>query len=251
MTSIDLTIPALLDRTGLPGMVDRAAATLASAKSAAEVLDARDMASVAYDTAKRAARLASAQGAFNEIRAKITRAQAEALEIEAAANRRLADEYDAAQERGEVGQSGARTDLVPNGNEVTPTAADLGLSRKTIHEARIIRDAEVAHPGIVKETIEAAVAAGEEPTRAKVRRATLHVVRPDHRRDQPSPLRGKAAAIKAVTDALAALSGLPNADEVVGYFRGTDAACLVDERIGPASRWLAEFAEIWSDNANS
>lgn len=189
MTSIDLTIPALLDRTGLPGMVDRAAATLASAKSAAEVLDARDMASVAYDTAKRAARLASAQGAFNEIRAKITRAQAEALEIEAAANRRLADEYDAAQERGEVGQSGARTDLVPNGNEVTPTAADLGLSRKTIHEARIIRDAEVAHPGIVKETIDAAVAAGEEPTRAKVRRAALKSAgrKPKQRRQTARP----------------------------------------------------------------
>ncbi len=32
------------------------------------------------------------------------RAQADALEIEAMAKRRLADEYDAAQERGEVGQ---------------------------------------------------------------------------------------------------------------------------------------------------
>lgn len=60
----------------------------------------------------------------------------------ARADIRLADEYDAAQERGEVGQSGARSDLVPNGNEVAPSAADLGLSRKDIHEARIMRDAE-------------------------------------------------------------------------------------------------------------
>jgi len=168
MTSIDLTIPAFLDRTGLPGMVDRAAATLASAKSAAEVLDARDMASVAYDTAKRAARLASAQGAFNEIRAKITRAQAEALEIEAAANRRLADEYDAAQERGEVRANGERSFSAPE-----KVSGLVLVPPKQLHEARIIRDAEEAHPGIVKETIEAAVAAGEEPTRAKVRRAAL------------------------------------------------------------------------------
>jgi hypothetical protein len=34
------------------------------------------------------------------------RAQADALEIEAKAKRRLADEYDAAQERGEVANSG-------------------------------------------------------------------------------------------------------------------------------------------------
>lgn len=62
---------------------------------------------------------------------------------------RLAEEYDAAQERGEVGQSGARTDLVPRGNEVAPTAADLGLTRKAIHEARTVRDAERAEPGVI------------------------------------------------------------------------------------------------------
>ena len=44
------------------------------------------------------------------------RAKADALEIGALANRRLADEYDAAQGRGEVGQPGTRTDLVPKKN---------------------------------------------------------------------------------------------------------------------------------------
>lgn len=165
----DLSIPAVLDRTGaLPAMVERAAQTLASAKTAAEVLDARDLASVAYDAAKRAGRLAQAKGAFNEIKAKIVRSQAEALEIEAAASRRLADEYDAAQERGDVvGKLRSQAELTK------PTAADVGLTRKEIHEARIIRDAEEADPGIVKRTIEEAVEAGEEPTRALVKRATL------------------------------------------------------------------------------
>lgn len=54
-----------------------------------------------------------------------------------AAKRRLADEYDAAQERGEVvGKLRSAEELSK------PTAADVGLSRKDIHEARIIRDAE-------------------------------------------------------------------------------------------------------------
>jgi hypothetical protein len=38
---------------------------------------------------------------------------------------------------------------VPEQNN-TPTTADIGISRKEIHEARIIRDAEKADPGIPK-----------------------------------------------------------------------------------------------------
>jgi hypothetical protein len=53
------------------------------------------------------------------------------------AKRRLADEYDAAQERGEVAKGSIRTDIVGEHNDVRPaTAADLGLTRKAIHEAR-------------------------------------------------------------------------------------------------------------------
>ncbi len=66
---------------------------------------------------------------------------ADALDIEAQAKRRLADEYDAAQERGEVAKGSVRKDIVPVGNDVRPaTAADLGLTRKDIHEpCRIAR----------------------------------------------------------------------------------------------------------------
>ncbi|MGO7570314.1 hypothetical protein ACC738_22570 [Rhizobium ruizarguesonis] len=49
--------------------------------------------------------------------------------------RRLADEYDAAQERGEVAKDG-RSKTVPDGNGI-PSAADVGLSRKDVHEARL------------------------------------------------------------------------------------------------------------------
>ena len=65
----------------------------------------------------------------------------DALEIEAQAKRRLADEYDAAQERGEVATA-RDGDHRRSDRERPPTVADVGLSRKDIHEARIIRDVD-------------------------------------------------------------------------------------------------------------
>jgi hypothetical protein len=43
----------------LPGLVERAASMLSGARTAAEVLEAREAAGLAYDMAKRAARLNS------------------------------------------------------------------------------------------------------------------------------------------------------------------------------------------------
>jgi hypothetical protein len=80
------------------------------------------------------------------------RSQADALVIEAAAKRRLADEYDAAQERGEVARNGDNLPSVSKLNAKKPTAAEIGLSRKQIHEARDFRDAEEADPGVVRRT---------------------------------------------------------------------------------------------------
>jgi hypothetical protein len=163
--------PAIIPVSTLPGLVQRAASQLASAASAAEVLEARDMASFAYDAAKRSARLAKAKGAHDELIAKAHRAQAHALEIEAMAKLRLADEYDAAQERGEIGKRGDFGGVTSRGED-TPTAADIGLTHKEIHEARKIRDAEQADPGIIRRTLDDALDAREEPTKAAVRRAT-------------------------------------------------------------------------------
>ena len=151
---------------GLPGLVERAASMLSSAKTAAEVLEAREFAGLAYGAAKRAARLTSAKAAHDDLIAAAHRAQAHALEIEAAAKRRMADEYDTAQAQGDVGQQGARTDLVRDANEVAATAADLGLNRREIHEARLLRDAEAADPGLVRRTLDERLERGEEPTRA-------------------------------------------------------------------------------------
>ena len=158
----------------LPSLIDRAAMMLSGAKNAAEVLEAREVAGLAYDVAKRAARLQRAKSAHDDLIAAAHRAQADALEIEAAAKRRLADEYDAAQARGEAAtrqRNPGSMGHVGDDNMPPATAADLGLRRDQIHEARQLRDAEVAEPGIVRRTLDERLARGEEPTRSAVRRA--------------------------------------------------------------------------------
>lgn len=154
----------------LPALVDRAAATLTNARTSAEVLEAIDMAKTAYVAAKHAGHFAKAKDAHDTLVAAAHRAQADALEIEARAKRRLADEYDAAQERGEVATA---TDgkLGRSNGERPTTAADLGLSRKQVHEARQVRDAEKREPGVVRRVLDDALAAKQEPTRAKVKEA--------------------------------------------------------------------------------
>lgn len=170
------TIPAAA--ATLPVLLDRAAAALVSAKSSAEVLEARDMARVAYDAAKSAGRLAKAKEAHDSVLAEVYRAQADALMIEARAKMRLAEEYDAAQDRGEV--AGPTGNNLRSEAERKPTAADVGLTRKDVHEARQIRDAEKADPGIAQRAINAMLDRGEEPTKAKLNREILN-------RPQPVP----------------------------------------------------------------
>lgn len=93
----------------------------------------------------------------------------------------LADEYDAAQELDEV--PGAHTGAkrgAPEGNAIGPaSAADLGLSRKEIHEARQFRDAEEADPGITRR----GPGVGPRP----VRRGRLHGVRHGERAERALP----------------------------------------------------------------
>jgi len=154
----------------LPILIDRAAKALASATTAGEILEAQHHANMAYSRTKSLGRMARARKAHDEVLAAVYRAQANALEIEARAKIRLADEYDAAQERGEVvgAHNGARN-RVENDNAIV-TSADLGLRRDQIYEARKLRDAEAAEPGFIKNTLDAVVAAGEEPTKSALKK---------------------------------------------------------------------------------
>lgn len=175
----------------LPSLIDRAASMLSGAKTAAEVLEAREVAGLAYDVAKRAARLQRAKSAHDDLVAAAHRAQAHALEIEARAKRRLADEYDAAQARGEVASDG-RPKTVGNVNGIPATSADLGLRRDEIHEARQIRDAEAADPGVVRRALDDRLERGEEPTRAALRKmvvdAAMRGLRPQRSASRRNPL---------------------------------------------------------------
>ncbi|MEH2543276.1 MULTISPECIES: hypothetical protein [unclassified Bradyrhizobium] len=164
--------------TPLPALIDRARQALANARTAAEILEAKDEASIIYDIAKKAARMAAAKGAHDEVVAAAHRAQGDALELEAGAKHRLADEYDAAQERGEINGHGGdrKTD------EFKFESSKLeGIKPDQLHEARIIRDAEAADPGIVRRSIDERLAQGEEPTKAALRQVVTEAAMRGHR----------------------------------------------------------------------
>lgn len=150
----------------LPTLINRAVEALEAARSSAEVLEARDMARVAYDAAKSAGRMAKAKQAHDSILADVHRAQAHATFIRARAEMRLAEEYDAAQDRGEVARQGAH---VSDGNM---RASDI-LPRKDLHEARKFRDAERESPGLIQRSLNAMIERGEEPTRAALKREVI------------------------------------------------------------------------------
>jgi hypothetical protein len=168
-------VAPIAEAASLPALVRSAATKLAAAENSAEILDARRDATVAYDAAKIAGRVAKAKQAHDEVISAVYRAQADALEIESMAKRRLADEYDAAQSV--EARKGGRPKTVPDENGFT--AAEAGLTRKEIHEARIVRDAEAADPGVTRRALDEIVQRGEEPTRAALKREIAAPSRPE------------------------------------------------------------------------
>jgi hypothetical protein len=168
----DTTHTDIAQVNSLTGMITKAAAALAQATSSAEVLDVIQHTTVAYDAAKTTARLAKARDAHAEIVAACHKAQADALEIETQAQCRLADEYDAAQEHGEVQTAGGdRTSIITNENNALPTVGQIGLTSKLVHESRQVRNAERDNPGVVRLMLDERLSKGEAPTRADVKRS--------------------------------------------------------------------------------
>lgn len=192
--------PAIVSMSSLPSLIDRAASALMAARSSAEILDAKEMASFAYDAAKKAARLSKAKDAHDTVVAAAYRMQADALEIESQAKRRIADEYDAAQERGEIASPGKPVNI-PDGNN-KPTVRELGFTAKSIHEARQVRDAEVDSPGIIRRSLDALVGRGQEPSRAALRQAVVDAaergLRPERRPTRVNPIHQPSASFDAV-----------------------------------------------------
>jgi hypothetical protein len=164
MTALARTEPKIT------ALIRKAMAALDKATTAAEVLDAIRDTTLAYDLAKE---LLKMKGAHDEIVAASHRMMGDALLIITQAQCRLADEYDAAQERGEVIDSAGGNPNLPNRShtERLATVIDIGLTRKQVHEARLVRDAEKKTPGTVQQAIDKQLAAGKPPTKADVKRA--------------------------------------------------------------------------------
>jgi hypothetical protein len=159
----------------LPHLIERAAAALAKATTPAEFLEARDQAAFVYDAAKVATRFAKTKQAHDTIIAACRKAMADALLIEARAMMHLADEYDAAQARGEAPTAGRpKTKIIPDENNFA--------SAKLMMTARKIRDAEKAKPGFIEKTLTAG-----EPTRARLMRAVDDALTPPKPVTAPQP----------------------------------------------------------------
>ena len=162
------------DLENLSRLIKQATASLEKATTAAEILEVHERAGAHYDAAKRAARFAKVKDAHGTMLATCHRMQADALMIEARAQCRLADEYDAAQDRGELPKRGGDRKSkikLPNEKFDRPITA-IGLTDKEINAARQLRDAEERKPGIIRKAMDAKLEAGEEPTRADVKRVT-------------------------------------------------------------------------------
>jgi len=171
--------PVILpDGKDLAAIVERARGLLDDDDVAA----ARFLADYAYTHADMAARVAKRLRVSTGLVAKAMKLQGDALLIEARARIRIADEWDAAQARGEIsrggrpagteaqdGDQGEAEKPVSAGNGFT--ARDTGLSRKEISEARKLRDAEKRAPGLAERAIAARLAQGLAPTKANLRAA--------------------------------------------------------------------------------
>jgi hypothetical protein len=164
------------DVATLPALIENAIQALAGAKSAADVMAAREVAASAYEVAARIARL---KRAGQEIVERARQAQAAALEIETQAQMRLAAEYAAGQQRGEIGTRG-------RGKSAGKlSAADVGLPKHELFRAKLIDDAEERQPGIVHRILADALAAGREPNKALLRRALPSAATRCHRSTKP------------------------------------------------------------------
>ncbi len=169
----------------LSALIDKAQKTLAHARTSAEVLEALSLASFAYDAANKAGRMAEAKGAYDCLTARCYELQADALLIQHMAEVRLADEFDAAQERGEVaGHGGDRRseDFKVEGTDLEA----IGLYKQVIYEARIHRDAEQIQPGIAAERLGYFVRMELEPSKKRLKDtlfSCVHSHKEKHKRD--------------------------------------------------------------------
>lgn len=129
-----------------------------------DVMAARQLAEGVYDQAQAGGRF-SARFHLKESLAACRQIQADALSIEVRTKMRIAEEWERAKEQGKTLKG--RPKSVPDENAFT--AEEAGLTRKDLHYAKKLLDADRRKPGIAERAIAARLAAGLEPTRASLR----------------------------------------------------------------------------------
>ena len=219
----------------LPSLVSRAADQLAEAKTSAEVLEAKTTAGVAYDAAKSAGRIARKKAAHDDLMQKIYRSQAQCVIIEGEAQARLADEYDLAQEKGEVQKAGGARNFINqvSVNEIKPSASDLGISQQRMVEMRKVRDVLRKDPAAIEDKVNALVEQGLEPTKAAIREQLLHRLENPKARNLYTMPKKKHVVSEDYTD-LASFSGL--CDDIAEWDVAKTAKYKNDKMQGPINR---------------
>jgi urease gamma subunit len=166
-----MNAPVAVHRAALPDLIERARACLGDGDlEAARLLSAR-----AYDTARQATAYAKRFEASEQLLRKAHVLQGEALLIEAEVQIAIADMIDAGQKAGLISKGGRPKGQ--NDNAQTVPGADLlhlddfRIAKQRLAEARALRDAERAEPGLAERAIRARLDDGQEPTRASLRAA--------------------------------------------------------------------------------
>lgn len=138
------------DNENLPSLISRASQRLLNAKSSAEVMEAKQIAEAALHYAK-------VTKAANDT-------HADCLRIITRAEIRMADEYEAGQQGGEV-RTRADNQHVRDADKLS--LDDLGISRQRVSEWRETRD---AGPEVVEQAIQGALAEGRAPTKSDIKK---------------------------------------------------------------------------------
>lgn len=136
------------ERASLPSLIDRASGRLMQARSSAEVLEAKAIAEMALHYAR-------VTKAANE-------SHADCLRIITRAEIRMANEIDAAQERGDLPRRGQHAAHAQGSG-----MSDVGIDTRRIAEWRDTRD---AGEEVVEAAIQGALAEGRAPTKSDIRK---------------------------------------------------------------------------------
>ncbi len=163
----EVSVPVVADSGALlTGAMDQRLSIANSLLDEGDVMAARRLAAMVYKEAKLGGEF-SAKAHLRESLEACHRIQAGAMTIKVKTSLILAEEWERAGAEGKTLKG--RPKSVPDENAFT--AAEAGLTRKELHEAKKLLDAERKQPGIAERAIAARLAQGLEPTQASLRHA--------------------------------------------------------------------------------